>query len=262
MRLLTRCLCLLLFLPFMACIPEAEVNGNQWTICDEGPSCPAESIPVDTCSGDCFEVTECDETILCEYLYTCDGMPMCPAGATELGPDEECPDQHTCERSSLCGITIQCAYPICSELRCPDDAHTVQDFSECPQGDVLCYPIADVCGNELWCWEATEPQCTFPGAEYLSENRCGGEAPCSVGETYFEDDCGCGCFPRDPDDSCYESVAVGIGECEMLVAYAFTGSDCVPISGCACAGPDCDRFETDSETDSEECHRVMEKCID
>lgn len=45
---------------------------------------------------------------------------------------------------------------------------------------------------------------------------------------------------------CVAQLAIGLGECDAEIGWAFDGFDCRSVSGCLCAGPDCGEiFDTE-----------------
>ncbi len=57
--------------------------------------------------------------------------------------------------------------------------------------------------------------------------------------------------------SCDAQNADGVGLCEMLLGWVWTGTGCEPLSGCSCAGADCDSLAAspaECETAHADCY--------
>ena len=59
---------------------------------------------------------------------------------------------------------------------------------------------------------------------------------------------GCGIQFGECLDPCQADDAQGVGNCAMLIGYAWNGETCVGIGGCSCVGDDCDSLPQDLTT--------------
>lgn len=127
----------------------------------------------------------------------------------------------------------------------------------------------DVCGaaDGMCDWECPteDPDCdncpsadAFTGGPYDTQECMLIDFACPEGSDYYNDDvCGCGCMP-DTTDPCAAQDARGQGACAAVVGVIWDGEACRSISGCSCAGPDCDKtYQT-----VEECERDRSECLE
>jgi hypothetical protein len=64
--------------------------------------------------------------------------------------------------------------------------------------------------------------------------------------------------PKDSGSaSCAAQNAHGQGSCEMLLGWGWDGRACIPLSGCSCQGPDCNKLFADPGA----CYKVYGVCI-
>ncbi|MFU8806242.1 MAG: hypothetical protein ACNA8W_20690 [Bradymonadaceae bacterium] len=79
---------------------------------------------------------------------------------------------------------------------------------------------------------------------------------CEEGQEYFFDpDCGCGCVGE--PSSCSAQDARGEGYCRATFGYAFNGRVCTYITGCHCAGEDCDALYESRQS----CEDAYAECL-
>lgn len=137
-----------------------------------------------------------------------------------------------------CGGVLAC---VAGGGPCPDAACAACDAeTPCPEGSYCDHP-GDACGGDgeclptpMGCPEDCPGVCGCDGEEYC--NRC--LAAAEGVDTANDGPC------AEPPD-CAPMDAHGIGPCAAFFGYAWSGTSCVGVSGCDCAGRDCERtFET------------------
>jgi hypothetical protein len=65
------------------------------------------------------------------------------------------------------------------------------------------------------------------------------------------------CVAQCGGDICQPQAAEGVGPCDALLGIKWNGTTCVVISGCSCAGPDCDNLFS---TGGEDCMQAHAQC--
>ncbi len=65
-----------------------------------------------------------------------------------------------------------------------------------------------------------------------------------------------GSTPPDGGSACAPMDARGVGLCDAFFGYAYDGTSCVGLSGCDCAGTDCDR----TFSSLRECEQAYARC--
>lgn len=109
------------------------------------------------------------------------------------------------------------------------------------------------------CFEC-DPAPGDPGVEFVGRSlrECAAIAvACAPGTEYFENDCGCGCEPSDDPVSCEAQDIRAEGPCAAILGVAWNGEACVALSGCSCAGSECDAMYDDMEW----CTRDHAECL-
>ncbi|MDQ3032347.1 MAG: hypothetical protein M3Y87_08035 [Myxococcota bacterium] len=241
--------------PICACPPAPEgcyYDGSPCA-CDH-ITCPAERCGRVTCG----EGTTCCNASCgtCAPLGTACSLEAC---MPDCSPQEARGDG-TCER--LLGIwawdgTACRELSGCSGCVGSDCPHVFTSAAECQSTFSECTRF---CGGFAGATCADDEYCDFPEPHW-----CGGadeQGVCAPRPAACDPElatvCGCdgstypnGCeaaangvdVARDvacDEGPCTADDAHGVGECDLLLGNAWTGTGCVGISGCSCEGTDCD----------------------
>jgi uncharacterized protein YceK len=169
---------------------------------------------------------------------TCRGNVDCPAGAMCAGP-EGCGIPWTCQPSQPCTRDLA--------TYCACDGSTFMASSTCPGRPYL---------RRGQCGIVPPPPDAGPGTCVISGVTCRVGVPCRIdpcttctcsgegGDCASEP--GCEMDAGAPDGGgggsppiCVRQDARGVGACAAFFGYAWDGTGCVGIGGCACAGADC-----------------------
>ncbi|MEM9188928.1 MAG: hypothetical protein AAGF12_07115 [Myxococcota bacterium] len=121
-------------------------------------------------------------------------------------------------------------------------------FDSTPPGDPGCEARGD-CACENIAPGANGYRLTDP-------SLCSPEAIACDADRYWADECGCGCGDA-PPSKCEAQDIRGEGPCRAILGAAFDGTSCEEISGCSCAGTDCD----DLFASVEGCEAAYAECI-
>jgi hypothetical protein len=128
---------------------------------------------------------------------------------------------------------------------------------------------AGACGvaDNMCEWDCAEqdPDCRqcpdkseFTGGPWDTETCAVIDYGCPEGSKHYYDEvCGCGCVPDD-SDPCAAQNARGQGACAAVVGVVWNGQECQTISGCSCAGSDCDEIYDSLEA----CKRDRSACFE
>lgn len=173
---------------------------------------------------------------------TYDGVPCGCSHMTCVTP----PIDH-CGRE-VCPAGTYCCNSSCSQCVGPGvDCEAILCSPDCRPQDAR---SGGRCANGVgFAWDGTacrQVACICVGTE--CDDIFATEAAC---EAYF------GACETDPMPDCHEDDAMGQGDCDLLLGYAFTSRGCMPIGGCSCVGADCASVTGRSE---EACNASHANC--
>ncbi len=165
---------------------------------------------------------------------------------------EECQSQH-----SVCTLTP-------TTLTCGSPALHQNTHDVCEPMDITGQGICN-CTSMGWMWngsacvQLSDDFCTCVGSDCdkLTETleECQNQhASCASTPNPYQ--CGSAALHQDAHNMCSAMDAVGSGECNCFIGFSWNGSSCVGLSGCSCAGDDCDRLTTslaDCQAQHDEC---------
>jgi hypothetical protein len=165
-----------------------------------------------------------------------DAGPFEPCGPTVCGPGTVCCNE-------ACGI---CAAPggACPAIACVEDCSSNADCSPtdyCARSVGRCSEAGTCVPRPTECPPVVRESCGCDGITYAS--------PCDAsasGVSLWADDRPCG-----PTPPCAAQDIEPEGACALALGVRWNGSECEFISGCTCAGADCDaRFTSMSECEA------------
>lgn len=223
--------------------------------CRQGTFCCNESCGICAAEGGtcteqaCGEPVVCDGEVCADTAMCCGGCPGQPS--TCSGPGGECP-------------AVLCSGPVCGGVACFADSVACcmgcdgEEICGGPGGECPAISCPSVCDpQDVRMVGGCEPAPRFwwDGAECIGESGCdceGADCDATFGDLATCEAAYSACTA--PPVDCDVDDARGVGTCEPLRGYAWNGFSCVIVSGCSCAGTDCDSLST--LEDCEAAHRT------
>jgi hypothetical protein len=140
-----------------------------------------------------------------------------PAGFTLCQSNDDCP-----QVQDYCQVCVDggkvCASSLCIEGGCQDTP------AACPKT-----PVCACGGDCMRCGTVDDGGGCVPGTcDFVY--RCKTTIPAGQKCT--------GPSVGDPID-CAAQIAVGVGDCNSILGWAWDGTRCIPVVGCLCLGQDC-----------------------
>ncbi len=215
---------------------------------------PSDSSTTDDPSDSSTTDDPSDSTSSGDPTDTTTGGGECDPMAAMNGPEECWSPRGWFWNGEACEqITCTCYGDDCNSLFVDEQA-CLDQYGQCLPEPPDCAPqdVAPVggCEPELgWFWNGVECEllsaCSCEGSDcdnlYASDGECKLAHESCVGGNECE-----------PDD------AQAIGDCALPLGTAWSGDNCISLSGCECAGSDCEAVAMTSEQECWDAHALCE----
>lgn len=191
---------------------------------------------------------------------TVDGGGLDPDAGQQAGdcrePDNECPAGQVCDE-----VSGECQRGCQQDSDCPDGM-TCNERNRCVG------QAGDVCEEPGDCFDATWEircigffECTDQRCIATCDEQVCGDQVCRPEQGETPTSCAQDC---NQDRQCAPMLLWGKGACDMGLGFRWNGQECESVSGCECAGPDCDRvfpsFERCFASQPVECQGGEDEC--
>jgi hypothetical protein len=193
--------------------------------------------------------------VLVGWVWTgnqCIAIGGCSCAGADCGQLTQ--SAEACQKAhSGCGAYQPCAGKVCGDQcsTCPPGdpgCPKPSGPSYCDQSGV-CSQAAPTCGlackSDFDCPQTGTPCQVCPDGS----TACAG-FKCIANQCQFEQQT---CGPP----TCAPQAAFGVGGCEVLLGWVWDGTQCSPLSGCSCQGPDCGALAQDPDT----CNKLHDGCL-
>lgn len=190
--------------------------GHMAEQCDDGNTVPGDGCE-DDCTFSCEANADCDDTLFCNGVETCDtAMHVCQAG-TENNEGQAC---------TVAGVSAVCHGGVCRAGMCGD--HTMDAGEECDDGNA----------ND---GDGCDADCTFSchgDSECQDTNKCNGSESC----TLASHTCAAATEPLVCDDSdmCTTDTCDAASGCVFTSVLVDHDGDHSFAPTASCGGDDCD----------------------